>query len=135
MDPRVLQAAIDPPHWWQLQRGLVAQRETVIDFSALAVGECGNPLEKAGIRVITPNGEYFVARISEQHGIRGLSLTGRYEFRLPNPVDQVDILIAHFGQAPSLSARADEKELVSVVADDRPRRPNSCACWDRESIE
>jgi len=122
MDPRVLQAAIDPPHWWQVQREAVAQRETVIDFSALAVGHCDNPLEKAGIRVITPNGQEFVARISEQHGIRGLSLTGKYEFRLPNPVDQVDILIAHFGQAPSLHARARDKEVVSMVADDRPRQ-------------
>src|SRR4030095_12314419 len=55
MDPRVLQAALHPPHWWQLQRELVARRETVIDFSALAVGICENPLEKAGIRVITPS--------------------------------------------------------------------------------
>jgi len=122
MDPRVLQAAIDPPHWWQLQRELVAQRETVIDFSSFPVGDCSDPLEKAGIRVITPNDREFIARISERHGIRGLSLTGRHEFRLPNPVDQVDILIAHDGQAPTLSARGGEKELLNVVADDRPRQ-------------
>jgi hypothetical protein len=122
IDPRALQAAIDPPHWWQQQRELVAQRETVVDFSAHAVGECDNPLEKVGIRVIPADDQAFVARISEQHGIRGLALNGNYELRLPNPVDQIDILIAHFGQAPTLTARGPNKQVVTAVADDRPRQ-------------
>lgn len=122
MDPRALQAAIDRPHWWQEQREMVAEGETVVDFSAHAVGECDNPLEKMGIRVILADDQEFVARISEQHGIRGLALNGNYELRLPNPVDQVDILIAHFGQAPTLKAHGANKQVVTVVADDRPRQ-------------
>lgn len=121
LDPRVLQAAIDRPHWWQQQRELVAARETVLDFSAQAVGECDDPLEKAGIRVVTPENRPFVARIAEQHGIRGLALHGKYELQLPSPVDQVDILIAHFGRAPTLNARGKDKPGVAVVADNRPR--------------
>jgi hypothetical protein len=121
MDPRILHAAIDPPHWWQQQRELVAARETVIDFSAEAVGECSDPLERVGIRVVTGENRPFVAHIAEQHGIRGLALNGRYELRLPNLVDQVDILIAHFGQAPKLKVRAEDKQVVTTVADDRPR--------------
>jgi len=122
MDPRALQAAIDRPHWWQQQRELLAQRETVVDFSAHAVGECADPLEPAGIRVTRADDQEFVAQISEQHGIRGLFLNGKYELRLPNPVDQIDILIAHFGQAPTLTARGATKQVLTVVADDRPRQ-------------
>lgn len=122
MDTRVLHAAIDPPQWWQNQRELVAERETVIDLSAHALGDCDDPLAKAGIRVLATDERPFAARIAEQHGIRGLALRGRCELRLPRPVDQVDILIAHFGQPPILKARGRDKELVKVVADDRPRQ-------------
>lgn len=55
------------------------------------------------------------------HGIR-LALSGRTELRLPKPVDQVDLLIAHFGQAPTVKARRRDKEMVKTVADDRPRQ-------------
>lgn len=122
MDTRVLHAAIDPPHWWQAQRAVVAERETVIDLSAHALGECDDPLVKAGIRVVATEDRPFAARIAEQHGIRGLALSGRCELRLPSPVDQVDILIAHFGQPPIVKARGRDKEVVKVVADDRPRQ-------------
>jgi hypothetical protein len=122
LDPRILHAAIDPPHWWQQQRELVAARETVIDFSAQAVGQCSERLESVGIRLVTGENRPFVARIAEQHGIRGLALNGRFELRLPNPVDQVDILIAHFGKAPTLKVRAKDKHGIKVVADDRPRQ-------------
>jgi hypothetical protein len=42
--------------------------------------------------------------------------------RLPSPVDQIDILIAHFGQAPTLTARGADKQVLTAVADDRPRQ-------------
>jgi hypothetical protein len=122
MDPRVLQAAIDHPRWWQQQRGLVAERETVVDFSEHGVGDCDDPLAKVGIRVTRAGDTEFVARISEQHGIRGLALSGRYELRLPKRVDQIDILIAHFGQAPTLKAYGADQKVVTMVADDRPRQ-------------
>ena len=122
MDPRVLQAAIDPPHWWQLQRDLLAERETVVDFSAHALGDCDDPLKKVGIRVIPADDRVFVPAVAEQHGIRGLALNGTYELRLPNPVDQIDILIAHDGVAPTLVARDANKQVITVVADDRPRQ-------------
>jgi hypothetical protein len=92
-----------------------------------------------GIRVIPANDQEFVARISEQHGIRGLALKGKYELRLPNPVDQIDILIAHFGQAPTLKARGPDRQVVTVVADDRPRQAELLRLLgrgiDRVSIE
>ena len=99
IDPRVLHAAIDHPQWWQKQREVVAKIETVIDLSAHALGECDDPLEQAGIRIVTFDKRPFKANIFEQHGIRGLAPWGKCELQLPGPVDQVDILIAHFGLA------------------------------------
>ena len=122
LDPRALQAAIDHPRWWDQQRELVAQRETVLDLSTHAVGECDDQLEKVGIRVSRPDNQEFVARISEQHGIRGLALNGKYELHFPNPVDQVDILIAHFGEPPTLKVRGRDEQILTVVSDDRPRQ-------------
>ena len=122
IDPRVLHAAIDAPLWKAHQRAMIAERETVVDFSAHGVGECDNPFEKAGIRVTRDSGEPFVSRISEQYGIRGLALAGRYELQLPRPVDEIDILIAHLGQPPTLEARGADSVSIKVVADDRPRQ-------------
>ena len=122
MDPRVLQAAIDPPHWWQAQRELVAARETVIDLASHALGGCDDHLAKTGIRVVTADKRPFDAQVSEHYGIRGLALNGTCELRLPGPVDQVDILIAHFGRPPTIKARGKDKPVISVVADDRPRQ-------------
>ena len=122
MDPRVLHAAIDNPHWWQAQRELVATRETVIDLSSHAVGPCDDPLAKMGVRIATADSRPFDAHVSEQYGIRGLALSGKSELRLPSPVDQVDILIAHFGRPPTIKAHGKGKQVVSVVADDRPRQ-------------
>lgn len=121
VDTRVLHAAIDPPRWWQAQREAVAARETVIDLSAHALGDCDDPLAKMGIRV-SADGQPFAARIEEQHGIRGLALKGSVEFRLPRGVDQVDVLIAHFGRPPTVTGHGSNKERPSVVADDRPRQ-------------
>jgi hypothetical protein len=122
IDPRVLQAAIDPPQWWQLQRELMAQLETVIDLSRLAIGDCDDPLKVAGIHIIGAGAQSFQSRIIEQHGIRGLELKGKLELRLPRVVDQIDILIAHYGHPPTLSAGGANKHAVSVLAADRPRQ-------------
>ena len=122
MDPRVLHAAIDPPRWWQAQREALAGRETVIDLSMHALGDCDDPLGKDGIRVIGSDERPFASRIAEQHGIRGLALSGKCELRLPREVDQIDVLIAHFGRPPTVSAHRRDKQVVSVVADDRTRQ-------------
>lgn len=122
MDPRVLHAAVDHPNWWQDQRALVATKETVIDLSSLAPRDCSDALEKAGIRIVNADGRPFEPRMAEQHGIRGLTLEGKYALRLANPVDQVDVLIAHFGCPPTVRALGQDKQLVSAVADGRPRQ-------------
>lgn len=122
MDPRVLHAAVDTPRWQQQQRDMLAARETVVDLSASAVGECDDPLEKAGIRIMAAGKRAFKAMVVEQHGIRGLALKGKYELELPTPVDLVDILVAHDGQAPTISALGKDDHAVTVSAADRPRQ-------------
>jgi hypothetical protein len=123
MDPRVLQATIDPPQWWHRQRDLLATRETVLDFSAHPVGECGDPFEKARIRFeASGEGSAVKPRISEQYGIRGLVIDKACDLRLPGAVDQIDILIAHFGRPPTIEGFAQTKREVKVVADNRPRQ-------------
>jgi hypothetical protein len=42
--------------------------------------------------------------------------------RLPTAVEQVDILIAHFGRPPTLTAKGKGKEEATAVADERPRQ-------------
>jgi hypothetical protein len=122
MDPRVLEATIDPPLWRRHQRDLLARVETIVDLSAHPVGDCDDPLAKAGIRVEALGKDPYAPRIVEQSGIRGLALRGKYEMQLPAAVEQVDILIAHFGRPPTLTARGKGKETVTAVADDRPRQ-------------
>lgn len=122
MDPRVLEATIDPPLWWRHQRGLVARVETIIDLSAHSVGDCEDPLAKVGIRVEAAGKHKYAPRIVEQSGIRGLALHGKYEMQLPMAVEQVDILIAHFGRPPTLTAKGDGRTEVTAVAAERPRQ-------------
>src|SRR5205085_1040482 len=110
-----------PPHWRHHQLELIAERETVIDFSAQAVGDCSDPLAKAGIRIESIGKDPFKAHIVEQAGIRGLALNGKYELVLPRPVEQVDVLIAHFGRPPTLTAKGSGERLKAVAAD-RPRQ-------------
>ena len=119
MDPRILQAAIDPPRWHTEQGAHLAEIETIIDFSSFAIGRCDDPLAGFGIKVLN---ESYRAKIAEQSGIRGLALSGSFEFILAQPVEQIDLLIAHFGQAPKITAVSDGKAEVSVMADDRPRQ-------------
>jgi hypothetical protein len=79
-------------------------------------------LKKTGIQVVPADDREFAPRITEQIGIRGMTLKGSYEFRFPNPVDQIDILIAHFGRPPELRATGRDKQAMTVVAEDCPRQ-------------
>jgi hypothetical protein len=122
MDPRVLEATIDQPVWWRHQRDHVARVETTIDLSARPVGDCEDPLAEAGIRVEAIGKDKYAPRIVEQSGLRGLALHGKYELHLPKAVEQVDVLIAHFGRPPTLAATGKGKEKVTAVGAERPRQ-------------
>lgn len=122
IDPRVLEATIDPPHWRQHQRDLLARVETIVDLSSHPIGDCEDPLAKAGIRVETTGKQPYTAHIVERSGIRGLALQGKYQLHLPTPVDQVDLLIAHFGRPPKLIASGKSKKEVTAIASERPRQ-------------
>lgn len=121
-DPRVLEAAIDPPHWRQHQRDLLERAETAIDLSSHPIGDCEDPLAKAGIRIEMEEKKRFTARIAERSGIRGLALRGRYRMRLPAAVDRIDLLVAHFGRPLVLTAIGKGKEQACATASERPRQ-------------
>lgn len=122
IDPRVLEATVDPPSWRQHQRDLLSRAETVIDLSSNPTGDCEDPLAKSGIRIETTGKRQFIARIVEQSGIRGLALQGKHQLQLPTPVDQVDLLVAHFGRPPKLIAGGKGKEQITAVASERLRQ-------------
>lgn len=122
MDPRVIEATIDPPRWRDHQRDLVGRVETVVDLSAHAIGHCEDPLKRFGIEVVAEGKRPYAPQVVEQAGIRGLALKGKFELRLPRPVEQIDLLIAHFGRPPTLSARGTQKGTVTAEAADRPRQ-------------
>jgi hypothetical protein len=122
MDPRVLEATIDSPRWWRDQRDAISRAETVIDLSALPIGYCEDPFAAAGIRFEGLGKNRHEPRIVEQFGIRGLGLRGNYEIQLPKAVQQVDILVAHFGRGPKVTARGKGKLELTATATDRPRQ-------------
>jgi hypothetical protein len=122
MDPRLLEATVDPPVWWRHQRDSVARIETIIDLSAHPAGDCKDPLAEAGIRLEAIGKTKGAPRIIEQSGIRGLALRGKYELHLRTAVEQVDVLIAHFGRPPTLAATCKGKEKVTAVGAERPRQ-------------
>jgi hypothetical protein len=119
VDVRVLHAAIDPPQWRRQQLEMLAARETVIDLSVR--GECEDALEKAGVRVVR-SGKKLQLRISDRYGIRGLELTGSCDVVLPRAVDEVDLLLAHFGHPPKVVAHSAGRAVQTIVAADRPRQ-------------
>jgi hypothetical protein len=73
IDLRVIEAAIDPPRWWQEQVDLAREHAPWIDLGAECAGRGANPREFAGF-VIEVEGE--ASEIVARHGITGLA-TGR----------------------------------------------------------
>lgn len=122
MDPRALHAIIDQPVWWSLQRDSLARVETIIDLSAQPIGDRDDPLAKVGVQITATPKDKHMSRIVEQSGIRGLALHGKYELQLPTVVEQIDVLIAHFGHPPTLTAIDKGGKKVTVVASERPRQ-------------
>ena len=122
LDPRVIEAAIEHPHWHAQQRELLAGLETVVNLSAHPPGDCADPLEKAGIRLEVEGKRPFTPRIAEQSDIRGLALKGKYRLHLSAPVEHVDLLVAHFGRPPRFTASGKGTKDISTIASDRPRQ-------------
>lgn len=89
------------------------------------VGEFPSPFEINGI-VITigeaAKKEKQTVRFIEQHRLKGVELGAYTELRLHESADQVDLLIAHFGKPPKVTAFKGDERLAMVELSDLPRQ-------------
>jgi hypothetical protein len=120
VDPRLIDATIDPPRWWREQVDAVAKIAPSVDFS----GECLGM--RPGAREVGP---FVVAirdtrstEIVERHGITGLAVTGEAEIAVAEPAGVVDVGVAHFGDPPTICAQAGRKTVAKEVADPLQRQ-------------
>lgn len=119
LDPRRLEAAIEPPRWWSEQAEQVRRITPFVDFGAERPGSGPGRRDHGGIVVDVREAD--VAENVTRHGIPGLALGTGAEISLADPVDVVDVGIAHFGEPPVLVAYAGKKEVARLSADVMPR--------------
>ncbi len=119
IDLRVIEAAIDPPRWWQEHVDLVAEQAPWIDYGAECTGEGARRREFRGFVIEVTGRE--ASHIVTRHGITGLETEQTTEIRLAAPAGVVDVGVAHFGSAPTVAAYAGDKQVAEAAADERPR--------------
>jgi hypothetical protein len=119
IDLRVIEAAIDPPRWWQEQATLVAEQAPWIDLGTECPGQGSSRREFAGLVIEVPGEK--TSEIVTRHGITGLETGRTTEIRLAAPAAVVDLGVAHFGEPPTAVAYAGDDRAAEVIADDRPR--------------
>jgi Lysyl oxidase len=119
IDQRVIEAAIDPPRWWQEQVDLVAAQTPWIDLGSECAGEAPARREFPGF-VIDVGGREE-SRIVTRHGITGLETAHTTEIHLAAAAAVVDLGVAHFGKPPTVVAYAGDKQVADATADERPR--------------
>jgi hypothetical protein len=120
IDPRRIEAAIDRPRWWDELAEAANALSPAVDFSAECVGVGPNPRDFGAVRARARGTEE--TEIVQQFGITGLAVGRELELRLRTPAEVVDLGVAHFGEPPTVSAYAGEREVAKVVAEERPRQ-------------
>lgn len=120
IDPRRIEAAIDPPRWWSQQVALAAAKAPSVDFGEESPGTESN-LRELGPYTLEVR-DSRVSEILERHRVRGLGTGHETEIRLAEAAEVVDIGIAHFGDPPTLTAYAGEERVAEATADPRQRQ-------------
>jgi hypothetical protein len=120
IDLRQIDAAIDPPRWWDEQVDLVAEQAPAVSFDSECGGDGPNPRTLGGF--IFETAEREATTIVARHGITGLETGRRTDIRLAKPAAVVDVGVAHFGEPPSVVAYSGEKSVAEATADERPRQ-------------
>ena len=125
IDPRVIDEAIDPPRWWADQIRAVAKHVRIARLADRPAGEDANPLEVEGVVITTggdtPGGKQ-PTRYVERHRFKGLELGAYTELSVREPVDYIDLLIAHFGKPPTITSFRGGERVMAVEMSDRPRQ-------------
>jgi hypothetical protein len=119
IDQRVIEAAIDPPRWWQEQVDLVAEQTPWIDLGSECPGE--GPARREFPGFVIDVGGREESRIVTRHGITGLETADTTEIHLAAAAAVVDLGVAHFGQPPSVVAYSGDRQVADATADERPR--------------
>jgi hypothetical protein len=120
IDPRLIDATIDPPRWWDEQVKAVAKRAPSADFSTECLGKLPGVRELEGFTVSV--GDKKSTEIVERHGITGLAVAGEAEICLEQPAAVVDLGVAHFGEPPTIVAYAGRKTVAKGLADPLQRQ-------------
>ena len=95
IDPRRIEAAIDPPFWWLEQDRLAVAKSPWLDLSAECPGAGPTVREYAGF-VIEARGVKR-SEVVERNGITGLAVGPEIAIRLNQPAEVGAVGIAHFG--------------------------------------
>jgi hypothetical protein len=120
IDPRRIEAAIDPPRWWAEQIRAVAEKSLAVDLGAECVGAGPNPRDVGPYVLHVAGAE--VTEIVERHEIIGMDAGRETEIRPVRPAAVVDLGVAHAGEPPTVTAYAGTKAVASFIADARPRQ-------------
>ncbi len=115
IDPRRIEAAIDPPIWWHKQDELALAKSPWLDLGSECEGGGPSRREHAGFEVEVRGAKK--SEIVERHGITGLAIERETVIRLAEPADVVDVGIAHFGEPPTVTAYAGKKAITKFAPD------------------
>lgn len=119
LDPRRIEAAIEPPRWWHELAELVDRHAPALDLGALCLGP--GPAARQHNGFVLTIADADSSEIVQLYGITGLATGRSLEIELPQPAGVVDVGIAHFGEPPSLVALANGNEVTTATADPRQR--------------
>lgn len=114
IDPRRLEAAGDTPTWWTAQAELTRRAAPWADLGSGCAGPGPARRQYPGITIEVPGVD--ATDVVERHGITGLALSSGAEITLDSPAEAVDLGLAHFGAAPSVTGYAGDRALPVLTA-------------------
>jgi hypothetical protein len=120
IDPRRIEAAIEEPRWWVEVAKAADALSPAVDLSAECVGVGPNPRDLGA--VIARVRAAKETQVVQQFGLTGLATGRELELTLRAEAEVVDIGLVHFGEPPTITALAGEKQVAKVTADERPRQ-------------
>lgn len=115
IDPRRIEAAIEPPRWIREQADAVAERSPALDLAAQCPG--AGPSHRDFGQFTTEVRGAKESHIVERFGLSGLATEREIEIVLARPADVVDLGLAHFGEPPTAVGYAGDRESASVTMD------------------
>lgn len=112
VDLRRIEAAIDPPVWWNEQADLALNKSPWVDFGDECRGVGPPRRQYSGFVIEVPGVDQ--TEIVERHGVSGLTVGHEMEIRLSEPAAVVDVGIGHFGEPPVVTAYVGKKATAKL---------------------